>query len=145
MEHLKHKKRALLHLLSAPFIYPVFFAFLFLDIMVEIYHRTSFPLYWLPYVQRKKYIKFDRVHLPYLNILQKLNCLYCSYGNGLIAYVQEIVAQTEIYWCGIQHAPDENYIPLPHHKDFILYGDEQEFFNQFKKYRQKDCKLWKKD
>ena len=37
----------------------------------------------------------DRYALSYLNVIEKLNCVYCEYVNGLIAYVQEIAARTE--------------------------------------------------
>ena len=46
----------------------------------------------------------DRHRLPYLNAVQKLNCLYCGYGNGVIAYAREIIARTEQFWCPIKHA-----------------------------------------
>ena len=50
------------------------------------------------------YLVFDRHHLAYLNALEKLNCAYCAYANGLIAYVREIASRTEEYWCPIKHA-----------------------------------------
>lgn len=28
---------------------------------------------------------FDRGHLAYLKAIEKLNCMYCSYANGVIA------------------------------------------------------------
>lgn len=141
MEHLYHRERILRHTLSAPFIYAVFFAFVILDIFVELYHRICFPLYGLELVDRSKYIKFDRHKLSYLNLLQKINCAYCSYGNGLINYVKEIVAQTEIYWCGIQSEKDPNFISPEHHKNFLTYWDERAFFEKYSG-NKKDCKLF---
>jgi len=32
----------------------------------------------------------DRHHLAYLNVIEKLNCEYCGYANGVFAYVREI-------------------------------------------------------
>jgi rRNA processing protein Gar1 len=55
-------------------------------------------------VRRRDYLVFDRRHLGYLNALEKFNCAYCSYGNGLIGYVREIIGRTEQYWCPIKHA-----------------------------------------
>jgi hypothetical protein len=55
-------------------------------------------------VRREEYLVFDRHYLAYLNAIEKLNCAYCSYANGLIAYVREIAARTEQYWCPIKHA-----------------------------------------
>lgn len=42
--------------------------------------------------------------LSYLNAIEKLNCVYCGYGNGVIAYGREIIARTEQFWCPIKHA-----------------------------------------
>ncbi len=141
MEHLHHRERFLRHTISAPFIYAVFLGFVILDVLVELYHRICFPLYWLPLVDRTKYIKFDRHRLPYLSLVQKINCAYCSYGNWLVNYIREIVAQTEIYWCGIQSEKDPNFIPPEHHKNFLPYWDERAFFEKYGK-RGKDCKLF---
>ncbi len=55
-------------------------------------------------MRREDYLIFDRQHLAYLNALEKLNCAYCSYANCLVAYVREIAARTEQYWCPIKHA-----------------------------------------
>jgi len=121
MENLRYPERFIKHLISAPFIYMVFVGFVVLDVLVELYHRICFPLYGLPLVDRKKYIKFDRHHLPYLSRIQKINCAYCSYGNGLINYVKEIAGQTEKYWCGIRHLDEEGFHHPEHHNDFIPY------------------------
>ncbi|MDD5770380.1 MAG: hypothetical protein PHE25_05415 [Candidatus Gracilibacteria bacterium] len=141
MEHLKYPERFIRHTLSAPFIYSVFFGFVVLDIFIEIYHRICFPLYGLELIDRNKYIKFDRHKLPYLNPIEKLNCTYCSYGNGLVNYIKEIVAQTEKYWCGIQSEKNPNFISPEHHKDFLPYGDEKAFFEEYSK-KDKKCKLF---
>ena len=37
-------------------------------------------------------------------MIEKFNCLYCSYANGVAAYVREVAARTEQYWCPIKHA-----------------------------------------
>ena len=39
-----------------------------------------------------------------INALEKLNCAYCSYANGVVAFTREIAARTEQYWCPIKHA-----------------------------------------
>ena len=36
---------------------------------------------------------FDRGGLKYLNLLERLNCAYCSYGNGVLAYGVEVAAR----------------------------------------------------
>ena len=63
-----------------------------------------FRLYRLPPVRRADYVVIDRHHLHYLNIMQKLNCVYCGYVNGLIAWARELASVTEQYWCPIKHA-----------------------------------------
>jgi hypothetical protein len=71
---------------------------------VSVYQLVCFPVYGIPKVRRVDYFVFDRHHLAYLNAIEKLNCAYCSYANCLIAYVREIAARTEQYWCPIKHA-----------------------------------------
>ena len=91
-------------ILTAPFIYALIIPFVLLDLFVTVYQFICFPVYGIPKVRRSNFLVFDRHHLAYLNVLEKLNCAYCSYGNGLIAYVREIASRTEQYWCPIKHA-----------------------------------------
>ena len=46
-------------------------------------------------MRRRDYFAIDRHKLAYLNAIEKFNCLFCSYTNGLIGYVREIAARTE--------------------------------------------------
>ena len=46
----------------------------------------------------------DRHTLQYLNAIEKANCTFCTYANGVIAYVREVAARTEQFWCPIKHA-----------------------------------------
>jgi hypothetical protein len=108
-----------------PFIYGMIVPTVFLDATMEVYHRVAFPLYGIPRVKRSKYIKLDRQKLSYLKPLEKVNCVYCGYVNGLFAYAVQIAGETEKYWCGIKHEQDENFVPPAHHKDFLEYGDEK--------------------
>lgn len=131
MEHLKNQDRLIQHILSAPFIYVVFFWFVFLDLLLEVYHQICFPLYWIELVNRKNYFQYDRFKLKYLNPLQKINCLYCSYWNWLLAYASEIAWRTEKYWCWIRHSWKTNFIEPKHHNDFLPYWDEKAFYNEY--------------
>lgn len=92
------------NVVTAPVIYPVFLALLALDLFVSVYQAVCFPLYRIPRVRRADYMIFDRQHLAYLNVIEKINCAYCSYANGLAAYVREVIARTEKYWCPIKHS-----------------------------------------
>ncbi len=92
------------HLLSALVIYPTIVPIVLLDAGVSLYQALCFPLYRIEKVKRRDFFAYDREQLAYLNFIEKVNCTYCAYTNGLIAYVQEIVARTEQYWCPIKHA-----------------------------------------
>lgn len=114
--------RSIRHLVSIPFIYMMIVPAFILDFFVTIYQWAAFPLYGIPKVKRKEYIIFDRRFLDYLNLIQKIHCLYCSYVNGIFAYAVEVGARTERYWCPIKAAAR----PKAYHgwyKDFADYGD----------------------
>lgn len=110
--------------LSAPFIYALIVPFALLDLFLGIYQAVCFRLYRLPPVARADYIVIDRQHLGYLNTVQKLNCVYCGYVNGLIAWAREIAAVTEQYWCPIKHA---RKVVGTHarYAHFLDYGDAE--------------------
>ena len=90
--------------LSIPFIYSMIIPAIILDIFLFIYQQTAIRLYQIPIVKRSDYIVFDRKQLAYLNLLQKINCMYCSYFNGLMQFAVEVAGRTEKYWCPIKHA-----------------------------------------
>jgi hypothetical protein len=90
--------------LTAPLIYLMIVPIALLDFAVTIYQFICFPVCGIDKVRRTDYFVFDRGHLAYLNALERVNCAYCSYANGLFAYVREIAARTEQYWCPIKHA-----------------------------------------
>jgi hypothetical protein len=69
---------------------------------------------------------FDRAGLRYLNALEKLNCAYCSYVNGVIAYVREVGSRTEQYWCPIKHAR-RVLGAHPRYRDFEEYGQGEQY------------------
>lgn len=112
--------------LTAPVIYSVIIGFVVLDILASLYQAICFPVYGIAKVRRRNYIIFDRHQLSYLNGLQKLNCLYCGYGNGLLAYVSEIAGRTEQYWCPIKHSRTPRRVHLRYSK-FLDYGNAERF------------------
>ena len=89
---------------TAPVIYSLIVVFVVLDLWVSLYQAICFRVYGIPQVRRRDYLVFDRKSLAYLNAMEKLNCAYCSYANGVIAYVREVAARTEQYWCPIKQA-----------------------------------------
>ncbi len=115
-----------LHIVTAPVIYALIVPFVLLDLFVTVYQLVCFPVYGIEKVRRADYLVFDRYQLQYLNILQKLNCAYCSYGNGLLAYVHEIAGRTEKYFCPIKHA---RRVIGTHqfYQQFVEFGDAEGF------------------
>ncbi|HEY1899304.1 MAG TPA: hypothetical protein VGG49_05890 [Steroidobacteraceae bacterium] len=125
-----------LMVLTAPLIYSLILPFALLDGFVTIYQALCFRAYGVPRVRRRDYFVFDRGHLAYLNAIEKLNCMYCSYANGLIAYVREIAARTEQYWCPIKHA--RRVISAhDHYTAFLDYGDAEAYRRDLPTVRQK--------
>lgn len=94
----------LLTAITAPVLYAGVVPLLLLDLFLLIYQAICFPVYGIPKARRSDYLVLDRGDLPYLNALEKLNCFYCGYANGLAGYFREIAARTEQYWCPIKHA-----------------------------------------
>ncbi len=118
-----------LYIITSPIIYAVIIPLAFLDIAVFIYQQICFRVYGIPIVPRSDYIVIDRQHLDYLNAIEKFNCMYCGYGNGLIAYIREVFARTEQFWCPIKHAKSS----LRHHHyvdRFVDYGDVANYKQQ---------------
>ena len=115
-----------LAILTAPFIYAVAVPVFALDVVASLYQTVCFRVYGVSQVKRRDYVVFDRHRLPYLNLIQKVNCFYCSYANGVIAYVHEIASRTEQYWCPIKHAEG---ISGSHRRygEFLEYGDVGEY------------------
>jgi hypothetical protein len=112
--------------LTAPIIYVGLIPFGFLDLFLAMFQMICFPAYGIPRVKRGDYIVFDRGHLRYLNSLERINCVYCSYANGLLAYATEVAARTEQHWCPIKHA---RRIRAPHsrYSHFFDYGNADRY------------------
>lgn len=112
--------------LTSPLIYLGWIPFLLMDAFVTLYQWVCFPVYRIPRVKRADYLVFDRAGLPYLNLIERFNCFYCSYGNGVAAYAREVAARTEQYWCPIKHA---RRVRGAHgrYPEFFDYGDAETF------------------
>ena len=111
-----------LNVVSAPIIYSVIAPIELLDLWASFYQWACFPLFRIRRVRRRDYIVIDRHKLAYLNGIERFNCVYCGYVNGVFAYVREITGRTETYWCPIRHArkPHDTH---DHYDDFVAYGD----------------------
>ena len=135
--HLAHYiwNARLLSIATAPIIYAIVVPLAFLDLAMSIYQAICFPAYGIPKVRRGDYIIFDRHKLAYLNALEKFNCIYCSYGNGTIAYAQEIASRTEAYWCPIKHAQRTKTF-MPRYARFSDYGSAETYREDFDRNRE---------
>ncbi len=122
--------------LSAPVIYSLIVPLAIMDGWASLYQAICFRVYQIPQVRRADYIVFDRQHLAYLNWIEALNCVFCGYANGLVAYVREIASRTEQYWCPIKHALR---ISDPHQRyyEFLDYGDAQGYRARLEAFREK--------
>ena len=121
-------------IMTAPVIYSLIIPFVLLDVFIMAYQAICFPVYGIPKVRRADYFVFDRAHLAYLNAIEKLNCAYCTYANGVIAYVREIASRTEEYWCPIKHA---RRVMGTHarYAGFEDYGDADAYRSQLERHR----------
>ena len=124
-----------LMVLTAPIIYSLMVPFALLDAFVTLYQAVCFRVYGVPLVRRRDYFAFDRGHLAYLNAIEKLNCIYCSYANGLISYVREVASRTEQYWCPIKHAR-RVIAAHDHYAAFLDYGDAEAYRRELSTLRQ---------
>ncbi len=122
--------------LTAPVIYSLIIPLALLDLFMTVFQHICFRVYRIPRVKRSEYVVMDRKYLQYLNIIQKLNCMYCEYGNGVISYAREVAARTEQFWCPIKHA---SKVKDTHERyyDFIEYGDSENFPQKFREQREK--------
>lgn len=114
------------HILTVLIIWPCLIPALIMDGIVTLFHAICFPIYGIPKVKRESYIVFDRQYLRYLNLIEVMNCAYCSYFNGLIAYIQEVAGRTEQYWCPIKHARRISTLHSRYRK-FFSYGDAESY------------------
>lgn len=122
------------NLLTGPVIYSMIVPLVTLDLFVTIYQAVCFPIYRIAKVRRESYIVLDRQHLEYLNFVEKFHCSYCAYASGLIAFVHEIVARTEEYFCPIKHA---RRILGTHSRypRFLDYGDAADYEAKLEAFR----------
>ena len=111
-------------LATAPLIYSMIVPLALIDLSFTVFQHICFRAYGVPRVLRRDYRVNDRQRLAYLNTIEKVNCFYCGYGNGVIAYAREIVSRTEQYWCPIRHA---NRVIDAHRRypRFFAFGDAQ--------------------
>jgi len=121
---------------TAPVIWAILLPLLVLDAVTFVFQAVCFPIYGIPKVRRGDYIVLDRQHLVYLNLIEKANCIYCGYANGLLAYVMEMAARVEQYWCPIKHA---SKLKSMHSRygEFFDYGNAEDYRKRVEEIRRK--------
>ena len=126
---------SILSWLVSPVIYAGIVPLVLLDAFLFAYQAICFPVYRISKVKRSEYVVLDRGDLPYLNPLEKLNCGYCGYANGLMAYGREIAARTEQFFCPIKHA---RRIIAAHDRypGFFEYGDAESYRHGLERLRE---------
>ncbi len=132
LEYIKEARP--LAILTLPVIWACLIPALLLDLTITIYQAICFPVYGIPKVRRSDYIILDRHNLSYLNWVERLNCVYCGYFNGLVAYAREMAARTEQHWCPIKHARRVGAIH-GRYKYFFDYGDARSYRSDIEKVR----------
>jgi hypothetical protein len=122
------------NLITGPIIYGMIIPLLVMDFFVSLYQLTCFPIYGIAKVRRSDYIVFDRQQLQYLMFIEKFHCTYCAYGTGLLAYMYEILARTEQYFCPIKHA---RRVLGSHSRyaRFLGYGEAKDYEARLEEYR----------
>lgn len=121
--------------LVLPVTYSLLLPFGLLDLWIQSYQAVCFRLLNLRRVRRRDYFVVDRHWLPYLNPIQKANCAYCGYVNGLVAFTREVAARTEQYWCPIKHK-GRSRIQHRRQRHFAPYGDAAGFARLLPRLRQ---------
>ena len=128
------REASMASLVVAPVIYSLIAPLFLLDLWVQLYQAVCFPIYGIARVDRSRYVLLDRGHLRYLNWIERVNCNYCGYANGLVAYAREIAARTEQYFCPIKHA-HRALGPHSHYSEFFDFGDAHAYKEDLVKLR----------
>jgi hypothetical protein len=120
--------------MGAPVIYSVLIPLVLLNLWMSLYQAACFPVYGIGRVVRARYILLDRGQLRYLNWIERLNCNYCGYANGVVAYTREIAARTEQYFCPIKHAQRCAGMHS-RYRGFLEFGDTEAYKKELARVR----------
>lgn len=127
-------KSNFLFVMTSPVIYSMLIPAFVVDIFCVVYQAICFPVYEIPKVKRSDYIRFDRHKLAYLNGVEKVNCNFCAYFNGTIAFAREVAARTEQYWCPVRHAIAVKGAHKRYSK-FVEFGDAETYRKKLEQLR----------
>jgi hypothetical protein len=102
-------------------IYAMALPLLIIDVSCTVFHAIFFSIRGMPKTPRRNYVIIDYGRLKNLNWMQKTNCIYCDYANGLIAWAKAVINTTEVYSCAIKHGSGGH--GREHQKDFYEPGE----------------------
>lgn len=120
------RQAGLKSLLVAPVIYSLLLPLALLDLWIRVFQAVCFPIYGIEKVRRADYFRYDRGRLPYLNWIEAMNCDYCAYANGVVAWAREVASRAEQYFCPIKHAR-ARMSAHPRYPLFLDYGDAEAY------------------
>lgn len=119
---------------TMPIIYGMAIPLILFDLCVTLYQLSCFPIYGIARVKRANHIVIDHQHLAYLNVIEKVHCIYCSYAVGMLGYAGEITARTEQYFCPIKHAQKILHKHSRYDR-FLDYGDADDLHGKIEALR----------
>lgn len=120
--------------LTMPIIYGLIVPLALFDLCASFYQAICFPIYRIAKVRRADYIVLDHQHLDYLNAVEKIHCVYCSYAIGLLGYASEITERTEQYFCPIKHA-QKILGTHSRYEHFLDYGEADNYRGKLEGFR----------
>lgn len=85
-------------------IYLMIIPLFILDVSASLYQFIYFGVMGIPKVKKSEYIRMERWDLSKLTFMQKVNCVYCEYANGVLSFAKAVGNQTEIFSCAIKHS-----------------------------------------
>ena len=115
-------QRFVLFVIASIAIYSMIIPLVMLDLWTQAYQAIYFYTYGLPKVPRESYVILDRGNLQGLTGGQRINCAYCDYANGVLAWVCAVAGITEAYSCAIKHPSGHRHQPddqFYDHTDFV--------------------------
>ena len=70
-------------IIVAPAVYGLILPIALLDLGVYIFQLVCFSAWGMARIDRSEFVIVDRHRLANLNGIEKLNCAYCGYANGV--------------------------------------------------------------
>lgn len=102
------RRSIFLILIGAAVAYIMIVPALIAHVSAWIFQHIYFRILDIPPVKLHDHMVLDRWRLKHLNWIQRLNCAYCDYINGLASWLKAVVNRTEIYSCAIKHGSYRN-------------------------------------